>query len=180
MQHGDSLPVGSPEEPPLFVYDARQCDPRKCTAHKLKRHGLVTFVRRRRGGSLLLNPCAQKTLCRVDSQRAMRGITAFDCSWKRVREVFKKNAGGPLARRIPYLVAANPVKYGTPYELSTVEALSAALFLLGYRERSLKLLEKFKWGPHFLQLNGNLLDLYGEADTRGEVEDIEKEILREH
>lgn len=172
--------MGSPGRPILFVYDARQCDPRKCTAHRLKRHGLVRFVRRIRRGSLLLDPFAPTTLHGDDSQLAVGGITALDCSWKRVQEIFKKNAARPLARRLPYLVAANPVKYGTPYELSTVEALSAALFLLGFRERSLRLLEKFKWGPHFLQLNGDLLELYAEAGTRGEVEEIEKEILREH
>ncbi len=166
--------------PPLFVYDARQCDPRKCTAHKLKKHGLVVFVRRTRKGSLLLDPFAPKTLEPADIRFAMRGITALDCSWRRIQEIFKKNATGPLSRRLPYLVAANPVKYGTPYELSTVEALSAALFLLGFRERSLQLLEKFKWGPHFLQLNGDLLDLYCEAGTCGRVEEIEREILRRH
>ena len=163
---------------PLYVYDARQCDPRKCTGHKLKRHGLVIFVRRIRRGGVLLDPFATTTLSRADMAAALNGIMALDCSWKRAQEIFKKNPALPLARRIPFLVAANPVKYGTPFELSTVEALSAALFLLGFRERSLELLEKFKWGPHFLQLNGDLLGLYAEAQTPGEVEGIEREMLR--
>lgn len=78
---------------------------------------------------------------------------------------------------MPYMVAANPINYGKPYELSTVEALSAALYVLGFRERSVELLNKFKWGPHFLELNEELLDLYSEAETSEEAVEAERAAL---
>ena len=164
--------------PPLFVVDSRQCDPKKCTAHKLKRHGLVDFIRHARRGSIVLNPTSQVTLSREDlPSAAERGITALDCSWKRAQEIFKKRSARGLPRRIPYLVAANPVRYGTPVELSTVEALSAALYVLGFEDQSLQLLSKFKWGPHFIDLNRELLESYSGAGTGVEVEEIERSVL---
>jgi len=164
--------------PPLFVVDARQCDPKRCTAHKLRRHHLVEFVRHARRGSILLNPTSGVTLSREDSEPALRrGITALDCSWKRAQEIFKKRSGRVLPRRIPYLVAANPVKYGTPCELSTVEALSAALYILGFEDESAQLLEKFKWGPHFADLNRDLLESYSGAESEYVVNEIERSVL---
>ncbi len=167
------------DKPPLYVYDMRQCDPRKCTAHKLKRHDLVVFTRRMRRGTVFLDPFARTSLSLRDVDGATaRGLTALDCSWKRAQEAFKRSFSGALSRRLPYLVAANPVKYGSPYELSTVEALAAALYVLGFRERSLQLLGKFKWGPHFIELNGELLDLYSDAKSPEETEEIEEEVRR--
>ena len=167
--------MGHIEEPLLFVHDARQCDPKKCTAHKLKKHGLVVFVRRIPGGCVLLDPLADITLSLSDRTRSLnRGLTALDCSWKNAQVIFKKRLARAVHRRIPYMVAANPVNYGRPYELSTVEALSAALYILGFRDRSQELLNKFKWGPHFISLNRELLDLYAEAETSEEAVEAEK------
>ncbi len=165
-------------EPSLFVYDAKQCDPKKCTAHKLKRHGLVTFVPWIPRGSLLLHPYAELTLNASDTGRAQgKGISALDCSWKRAQIIFKKTSASTAHRRIPFLVAVNPVNYGKPYELSTVEALSAALYILGFGEKSADLLGKFKWGPHFIELNRSRLDLYRDARTSERARSTEREII---
>jgi pre-rRNA-processing protein TSR3 len=173
------LTVGQLREPPLYVHNIRQCDPKKCTGHKLKRHRLVTFVTRPRRGSVLLHPHSKTTLSRGDAARSIaRGLAAVDCSWKNAQIIFKRSFAGTLPRRIAYTVAANPVNYGRPYELSTVEALAAALYILGFETRSLGLLNKFKWGPHFLDLNRERLDLYADARTPEEAEDAERMALR--
>ncbi len=165
-------------EPQLFVFDARQCDPKKCTGQKLKRHGLVTPVRRIPRGTVLLDPFSPVTLSGQDLGQAIaRGITALDCSWKNAQAIFKRSFGRTLQRRIPWTVATNPVNYGKPYELSTVEALAAALYMLGFRQRSDELLNKFKWGPYFTVLNGELLELYSEAGTSRGVEEAERKAL---
>jgi pre-rRNA-processing protein TSR3 len=167
-----------PKKPFLYVRDLHQCDPRKCTAHKLEKHGLVRFVDRAPRGSILLDPFARRTLSRADLDRASRrGLVALDCSWKRAQETFKRKLTGVVPRRMPYLVAANPIKYGTPFELSTVEALSAALYILGLGVPSQRLLGKFKWGPHFIDLNRELLEGYSGAETPEAVEDIERDAL---
>jgi pre-rRNA-processing protein TSR3 len=95
-------------------------------------------------------------------------LVAVDCSWKQRERVFE-SFRARTRRRLPYLLAANPVNYGRPYELTTAEALAAALYILGESQRARELLNKFKWGPTFLNLNAAPLNEYAGANTVGEV-----------
>ena len=63
-------------------------------------------------------------------------------------------------RLLPYLVAANPVKYGKPMELTCAEALSATLYITGYKKEAIEVLSSFNWGKEFIKINLDLLDLY--------------------
>jgi pre-rRNA-processing protein TSR3 len=78
---------------------------------------------------------------------------------------------------LPYLVAANPVNYGKPTKLSTVEALAAALYIADFREQATELLSKFKWGLQFVALNKELLDCYLQAKDSTGVVEVQKEYL---
>jgi len=154
----------------LYAYDARECDPKKCTAKKMARFGLLTIVPNLKGfprGCVLLTPIAKKAFSPEDREAAERhGLAVLDVSWKRER--FPR-AVGTKARALPFLVAANPVNFGKPFKLSSVEALAAALYILGEVGQAEQLLSKFKWGPHFLDLNREMLDEYSKAKTSGEV-----------
>ena len=66
-------------------------------------------------------------------------------------------------------MAANPINYGRPRQLTTAEALGAALYILGERRRAKTLLDKFKWGPAFLTLNAVPLGDYAAAETETEL-----------
>jgi ribosome biogenesis protein Tsr3 len=49
-------------------------------------------------------------------------------------------------------------------KLSTVEALSASLYVLGHKKEAIRILEPFTWGGTFHQLNIELLDAYARND----------------
>jgi len=164
----------------IVVYHAKQCDPKKCTALKLSRHQMVRLVHRIRmipRGAVILNPLSNKAFSPADRKRVVeRGLSAIDCSWVSADEMLKLRFHG-AQRCLPYLVAANPVNYGKPTKLSTVEALAAALYIAGLKDEATKLLSIFKWGPVFLELNKEYLDIYAEARTSGEIVLKQKEIL---
>jgi len=147
----------------LYVYMAEECDPRKCTANKLVRFGLVKPLYRVRDmprGCIILNPMAIEELSPKDQGIAKsRGVIAVDCSWKRAQEFFSKVRLRGLHRRLPRLIAANPVNFGQPHVLSTAEALASALCILGFYSQALKLLSLFKWGETFIALNRDILGL---------------------
>lgn len=148
----------------LLAYHAGQCDPKKCTALRLERFGLMTFVPRPSSlprGVLLLTPKAERALSPDDAPRAeRRGLAIVDVSWK--RDAFPA-APQATPRALPYLLAANPVNYGKPFVLSSVEALAAALFIFGHEESARALLAKFAWGEQFLLLNREPLAAYARA-----------------
>jgi len=171
-----------PRDVRIVVFHAKQCDPRKCSALKLKHHGLVCIVYQVRllpKGAVVLNPFSQKAFSPADRERiGRRGLAALDYSWERVEGAPSPSAFRFGASRcLPYLVAANPVNYGTPTKLSTVEALAAALYIGGFREKAEQLLSVFKWGPQFILLNREPLDAYSEAKDSGEVVELQKRFM---
>ncbi|MBC7219767.1 MAG: DUF367 domain-containing protein, partial [Hadesarchaea archaeon] len=98
------------------------------------------------------------------------------CSWKKIQQLANvKNWF--RTRSLPYLIAANPIHYGKPTILSTVEALAAALFIFGEKERAKEILAGFKWGSAFLELNRELLETYSKAKNSVEIVEIQKQFM---
>jgi len=158
----------------IIVYHAGQCDPKKCTALKLKRHGLVKIVKRVKlipKGATVLNPLAEKAFSPADKPRIERyGLAALDCSWEKAQKILESSLKmRKYSRCLPYLVAANPVNYGIPTKLSTVEALSAALYITNFKKQAINLLSIFQWGHEFLRLNKVFLEKYSEARDSKEI-----------
>ncbi|MGZ4912915.1 MAG: DUF367 family protein [Halobacteriota archaeon] len=153
----------------LCVVHTGQCNPKRCTSKKLARFHLVTLIparslsRVKKG--LLLDPAAQKPLYRQDRSDT---LIALDCSWAHCERLFTPMPL-TLRRRLPYLLAANPINYGRPYQLTTVEAFAAALCVFGEKQHAEQLLSKFKWGLNFLSLNYVLLEDYANASSAREV-----------
>ena len=161
----------------LSVYHLGQDDPKKCTALKLGRFGLVKVLHRIRDiplGSVVLDPFSEVAFSPLDRARVVkRGLVAVDCSWVKAGTVFRLRLRG-VPRCLPFLVAANPVNFGKPSKLSTVEALASALYIVGFREEAEALLSKFKWGFSFLELNLPRLVAYAEAKNSREVVELQK------
>jgi pre-rRNA-processing protein TSR3 len=159
----------------LLIYHANQCHPKKCSAKRLGRFGLAALTNRieQLRTFLVLSPFSQKALSPED--RGARGLAALDCSWARAEEVFMRSHFNE--RALPFLVAANPVNYGKPFKLSTVEALAAGLIILGEREQAELILSKFNWGHVFLKLNQEPLEEYAAARNSTEVVRIQEAYL---
>jgi pre-rRNA-processing protein TSR3 len=131
----------------LYAFDARECDPKKCTSFRMLR--LLPTTQKIPPGSILLTPEAERALSRKDRKRAdKRGIVVLDVSWRAA--TFPK-IPGVTERALPFLVAANPVNYGKPFKLSSVEAIAAALIILGEETQAELVLSKFAWGEQFLK-----------------------------
>ncbi len=158
---------------PLYFYDGKQCDPKKCSGRKLAKFGLaerVNRIARLPSCSIVLVPTAPKVLSREDLERGLNcGISVLDLSWKATGDRFPKSIRRSRQRALPYLLAANPVNYGKPYILSSAEAFAAALVILGHREQAESILAKFKWGPTFFNLNKEPLEEYEKAKNSREV-----------
>jgi pre-rRNA-processing protein TSR3 len=165
----------------LHIYHTDQCDPRKCTGRKLAKFGQATIVKNLRQiphHAVILNPIASKAFSKEDAMHAEKqGIAVLDCSWEKSEELLFKLRKKGKSRALPYLVAANPTNFGRPFKLSSVEAFAAALFILGHKEEAERILSKFKWGPHFLEMNRIPLEEYFKAKDSGEVVKIQEEFL---
>lgn len=128
--------------------------------------------------AIILNPFAKTALSPADRWRIEKfGLAALDFSWEHVDKPLSKNVKG-TARCLPFLVAGNPVNYGVPTKLSTVEALAAALYITGFKEESEKMLSIFKWGPTFMQINRERLDRYSKAKDSLEIIEAQKEFMK--
>ena len=152
----------------LYAFRDNSCDPRKCTVKKLEKAGFLTIftkIARIPRNTLLLDPTAEQALSPAD--RYAKSITVMDCSW----EVLDTGSVSSwrIRRALPFLVAANPVNFGKPCKLSSVEALAAALYILGDKERARDILSKVSWGIRFLEVNQEPLDLYAEAKDSTEI-----------
>ena len=104
----------------------------------------------------------------------INSIIGIDCSWNLADQAFSKKFAG-IKRKLPPLLAGNPVNYSKLNKLTTAEALSASLFILGSKEQALELLDKFKWGHTFYELNQNLLDEYSKLEDESQIELILKD-----
>lgn len=164
----------------LFVYNAKQCDPRKCSGSKLRRFGLVREVLQTRflpKRAVVLNPFSEVAFSPADRSRIEQfGLVGLDCSWERVEKVLLSHVKG-TSRCLPYLIAGNPVNFGKPTKLSTVEALAASLYIIGHEEQASELLSIFKWGHTFLELNSERLENYRKAQNSTEVVELQKRYI---
>lgn len=165
----------------VYVLTKGEDEPEKCTAERLIRSGLAKRIHRVNDippQAITLNPFAETYVKKTDRDMVMRwGIVAIDVSWKRGIRILKELRRG-IQRVIPLLIAANPVNFGKPFRLSTVEALAAALYITGFEEEAVSMLSIFKWGLNFLKLNDELLKKYREALSDDDIETVAKAYFR--
>jgi pre-rRNA-processing protein TSR3 len=167
------------ESPRLFTLEFRQDDPSKCTSAKMRKFGLARPLRNPRAISpeaIVLNPFAPATILRTDAGAALkRGLVVIDCSWVNASEVFKQQRfKRGNQRKLPALIAGNPTNYSKLWSLSSVEAASAALWIMNFYTASQRLLAIYKWGETFRSLNSSALEEYAKASDQEEMERLER------
>jgi len=165
----------------VVVYHAEECDPKRCTTRRLARKNelrMLTHYNELPRGALVLDPFAAKSVSREDLEIVReKGIVALDCSWKKIEKSSALFRGTKHHRSLPFLVAANPTNYGRPCILSTAEAVAATFYIVGLKDIAIHIMSHFKWGPHFLELNHELLEEYSLALSSREVVKIQNEFM---
>ena len=163
----------------LHVYYAGDDDPKKCTARRLERFDRAVLHRSmdQVPYGVVLNPHAEQALSPADREDALDTLVALDCSWESAEEAAFSMPGEH--RALPFLVAANPVNFGRPFELTTVEAIAAGLWILGESDHATDLLEPFRWGETFLELNAEPLRRYADCADSIEVVAVQDDYLAE-
>ncbi|MFQ6124351.1 MAG: DUF367 family protein [Candidatus Heimdallarchaeota archaeon] len=164
---------------PVFIFNAQQCDPKKCTGLRVIRRGFakpIHYLRRIPRRAIILNPKTPKALSREDQLLAKkRGIVALDCSWSKAEKILSYNRD--TSRALPYLIAANPVNYGKPTKLSTAEAIAGALYILNRKTQAEQIMALFNWGLNFLTLNKELLEAYSAQETSEQLIRVQQRFL---
>ncbi|KAB0793145.1 hypothetical protein PPYR_12765 [Photinus pyralis] len=167
---------------PVAMWDFNQCDPRKCSGRKLARLRLVKNLKiKQRFPGIVLTPTATKCLSPDDKEIMLgKGLAVVDCSWARIDETPLAALNPKYGRLLPFLVAANPINYGRPCQLSCVEALSAAMYIVGLKELARSYLSKFSWGHSFCELNDEILNRYAACSNSQEILSTQQDyILKE-
>lgn len=166
---------------PVAMWDFNQCDPKKCSGRKLERMKLIKSLKlKTKFHGVVLTPLGTKCVSPADKEIVLKkGIAVVDCSWARVDETPIMSLKVSCGRLLPFLIAANPINYGKPCQLSCVEAIAATMYIVGFKSNAEYYLDKFSWGHSFLELNEELLDKYANCANSAEVIAAQNAYLKE-
>jgi len=141
--------------PKLYCLHYNECDPKKCSAIKLRKFNLLKIIKGIKGhfrNSIILNPFAREVISLDDRVLILKyGLIVIDCSWKKLLKLSELDSGN--YRKLPSLIAANPINYGKWEKLCSAEALAAALYITKFNDYGDLILSKFSWGIQFKELN---------------------------
>ncbi|MCL5785509.1 MAG: DUF367 domain-containing protein [Candidatus Thermoplasmatota archaeon] len=150
----------------VVYHDFALDDPSKSTMRKLHRFGLadpVPISARTRIPNL--NPYSEIILLPIHREKISRkGLMVLETSWNRISQL--KDLVTAFSFKLPTLLPVNPVNYGKPGILSSVEALASALYITGYRDDAAAVLSKFSWAQTFLGTNREPLEVYSKCETQ--------------
>jgi pre-rRNA-processing protein TSR3 len=158
----------------------KQDDPNKCTSAKLIRFNKAKPLHHQSqigNKMIVLNPYSREVLTKKDRKSIYNnGIVAIDCSWNKAEAILKKRFKG-INRKLPLLLAANPINYGKIGQLSSIEALASALYISDFEDQANEILSLYKWGISFMTLNKSPLAEYKSAKSDEEIYELQKEFF---
>lgn len=154
-----------------IIYDIGQCNKKVCSGQKLLRANHVTLLSCKQWfGGILLSPKGVQAISPIDREIITKsGIGLIDSSWKKVEEtdfgLFKRHK----QRLLPFLVAANPVNYGKPFQLNCVEAMASGLYICGFEKEAFEIFDGFNYKNEFFKINNELLSIYKNCKNSTEI-----------
>ena len=157
-----------------------QCDPKKCTGKKMERLGLLSEIKFYPNyGGILLTPNGKK-ICSIEDHDIIKkkGICVIDCSWAKFNEL-NLNLNKIETRALPFMVAVNPVNFGKAFKLTCAEAFAASLFLGGFEREAKFIMNHFKWGENFFNINKELFDKYKGITSQDELKSIQEKYIND-
>ena len=155
----------------VFICNFHTCNPKKCTAMRMIRFHKARDIKvnQIKSKHIVLTPFSIISLSPADIENAQNfGLVGVDCSWNNIDSGQKALVKG-TGRSLPFLVAANPNNYGIPSKLSTLEAIAAALYILGDYDHCDEILSLVSWGSEFKKINQEYLDAYASSKDSKEV-----------
>ncbi len=157
----------------FYVY-LRQDDPKKSTMKKLERYGLAKKIPLISiYNKIFLTPYVDNYILNKDKfLYNEKGIAVIDGSWNLINTI--ENIKNKNARKIPLLLPVNPVNYGKPGKLSSLEAIAASLFIMGYNDLAEEIISKYSWSQNFIKTNINPLNDYIKCNSNDECIEMEK------
>lgn len=165
----------------LAMWDFGQCDPKRCSGVKLKRLGYVRILGLRDSfHGLVLSPIGTEVISPSDKELMLNaGVAVVDCSWKQLDHTNVSQLRARHHRLLPYLVASNTVNYGKPWRLNCAEAFAACLAIFDMQEAAEELMNQFKWGHSFFEMNGGLIERYKKCKSSEEMIAVQNEVLEQ-
>ena len=149
----------------VTVFHANECDKRKCTAFKMEKQGkcrIVYKIHQIPRGAVVLNPFSEKAVSYEDRGLVEnKGIVGLDCSWNKVSSSASFFSLSKYHRSLPFLIAAT-------------------FYITGFKEEAHHIMDGFKWGHSFIEMNYDLLEAYSSVKTSEEVVKIQNEFLEDH
>ena len=149
-----------------------QDDPKKNTAVLASKRGDIKLHKKIRTipkKGIILEPLCGKIFGPEDHHIVtdLNGsLVGLDCSWKQIESsvsTVMKQTRLKTKNDITIVIGSDPVNWGKPGKLTTMEAVAASLHLVGNIEQSKQVLGAFRWGERFFELNHEPLMEYSGA-----------------
>ena len=134
---------------PLWMWEFGQNDPKRDSGSKLQRLGLAKVLKLGKSfPGVVLSSEATCIISPADADIVLQhGIAGINCSWNRLSEIpFGSMGKGRHHRVLPFLIAANPVNYGRPFKMNTAEAMAACMYIAGFKDDAMRMMEPFSYG----------------------------------
>jgi pre-rRNA-processing protein TSR3 len=145
----------------IFIAPPYSIDNPVCTAVRMITANKAEIVDDIPLEGIILLPQARKELVISDFRYVNeKGLIAIDANWDLLSSIYEKIENKERCRKLPRMIAANPVHPNTE-KITTAEAIIASLLILGLTVQARSILDMFEWKQTFIDNNLKNVKLRG-------------------